>query len=291
MANKKIDLDGKSWTKFSVSVWDMIKTKEENQLKHPAMFPLELCERLIRIYSRPGDIVLDPFMGSGSTLIAAKSLGRQGVGIELNKDYINLTNKRLKLISWGNKFKENKVIQKNLMAVDDENENKDITPSFTLGKEKEYQIYNDTCFKVDNLLMPDSVDFILTSPPYWDILNQKRTADYKEIRNYSDSSDDLGNISDYKEFIEKLGLVFKKCSTVLKSGGHCCVVVMDLRKKDIFYPFHSDLAEELKRYNFKFEDIIIWNRSKEYNNLRALGYPYVFRVNKIHEYILIFKKE
>ena len=42
---------------------------------------------------------------------------------------------------------------------------------------------------------------------------------------------------------------------------------------------------------FEFEDIIIWDRKQEYSNLRPLGYPYVFRVNKVHEYILIFKKQ
>jgi len=44
------------------------------------------------------------------------------------------------------------------------------------------------------------------------------------------------------------------------------------------------------RHGLVLEDIIIWDRSKEYNNLKPLGFPYVFRVNKVHEYILVFKK-
>jgi hypothetical protein len=47
----------------------------------------------------------------------------------------------------------------------------------------------------------------------------------------------------------------------------------------------------MKAIGFVLEDIIIWNREREYNNLRPLGYPYVFIVNKVHEYILIFKKQ
>ena len=66
---------------------------------------------------------------------------------------------------------------------------------------------------------------------------------------------------------------------------------MDIRKKNKFYPFHSDLANRMVEIGFSFEDIIIWDRQHEYNNMRPLGYPYAFRVNKVHEYILIFKKE
>lgn len=288
MSKRKIALDGKSWTKYSVSIWDIIKTKEESNFKHPAMFPLELCEKLIRIYTHKSDTILDPFSGSGSALVAAKSLARAGVGMELNKEYVKLAEKRLKFTTWGRKIKESESAQQSLLRTGEE------TNSFVteeIPEEKEFVVHNADCNDVDKLLKPESVDFILTSPPYWDVLNQKRTADYKEIRNYSDVQEDLGNISDYKEFIRKLGNIFERCSKVLKSGGHCCIVVMDLRKKDKFFPFHSDLAEEIKRRGFKFEDIIIWNRLREYNNLRSLGYPYVFRVNKIHEYILIFKKE
>ena len=290
MAKNKIDLDGKSWTKFSLSIWDIIKTKNENVLKHPAMFPLELCERLIRIYAPYGGVVLDPFMGSGSTLVAAKSLARHGIGIELNSDYVKMAKKRLKMTVWARKVRENESSQQNLLEVDGIKESKSYFNG-EIPREKESIIHNGNSIIIDRLVEPESVDLVITSPPYWDILNQKRTADYKEIRNYSEDGYDLGNIQDYGEFINKLGNVFEKCFMVLKPGGHCIVVVMDLRKKDKFFPFHSDIADEMKKRGFKFEDIIIWNRLREYNNLRSLGYPYVFRVNKIHEYILIFKKE
>lgn len=293
MTGKKIELDGKTWTKYSVSVWDTIKTREENQLKHPAMFPLELCERLISIYTHKGDTVLDPFLGSGSTLVAAKCLARTGIGFELNKDYVKLASKRLKMFSWGSRVINNKSAQKDLLYVADHLDEFRSTEKIKieLPAEKDFLIYNENCMNITKNVKPETVDFVLTSPPYWDILNQKRTADYKEIRNYSDDKDDFGNIEDYKTFITTMGDVFEKCLLVLRPGGYCCVIVMDLRKKDKFYPLHSDIADELKKRGFQFEDIIIWNRLKEYNNLRSLGYPYVFRVNKIHEYILIFRKD
>lgn len=77
---------------------------------------------------------------------------------------------------------------------------------------------------------------------------------------------------------------------VLKPGAYCCVVVMDLRKKDQFYPFHSDLASHMRAAGFKYDDLIIWNRGSENNHLRPLGFPSVFRVNNVHEFVLIMQK-
>ena len=65
---------------------------------------------------------------------------------------------------------------------------------------------------------------------------------------------------------------------------------MDLRKKERFFPLHSDLARKMEESGWIYDDIIIWDRRQEYNNLRPLGYPFVFRINKIHEYLLLFKK-
>jgi len=100
----------------------------------------------------------------------------------------------------------------------------------------------------------------------------------------------LGNIKSYEEFLDALKGVFAKVYQATKTGGFCCVNVMDLRKKSKFYPYHIDVVNFMAELNFELDDIIIWDRKQEYNNLRPLGYPYVFRVNKIHEFILIFKK-
>ncbi|MCK5588041.1 MAG: hypothetical protein KAI34_04910, partial [Candidatus Lokiarchaeota archaeon] len=50
------DLDGKTWTRYSISVWDIAKSPQEMKLKHPAMFPEELVKRLITIYTKKGDV-------------------------------------------------------------------------------------------------------------------------------------------------------------------------------------------------------------------------------------------
>jgi DNA modification methylase len=290
MAKEKIKLDGKTWIKYSVSIWDIAKTKEERRLKHPAMFPLELCNRLIKIYTSVGDTVMDPFVGSGSAIVSAKLLARRGIGIDINNDFIELCKRRLRNVAWGGNLERDSHKQTNLSDINNiEQKEPTVSNKIELPEER-IELINDSCLKMNETIKPGTVDFILTSPPYWDILNQERTADYKEIRRYSEREDDISNITDYNEFLKTLSVCFKKCYDALKNEGYFCIVVMDIRKKDKFYPFHSDIAKEMEKLGFKFEDIIVWNRLKEYNNLRSLGYPYVFRVNKVHEYVLIFKK-
>lgn len=70
-----------------------------SQTSHFAVFPERLCEVPILASSRPGDIVLDPFMGSGTTLVVAKRLGRRAIGIEVVEDYCRLAAKRLEEVS------------------------------------------------------------------------------------------------------------------------------------------------------------------------------------------------
>ena len=89
------ELDGKTWTKYSVSIWDITKSVHESRIKHPAMFPVELCKRLIKIFTKKGDLILDPFVGSGSVLVAAKELERKAVGIDINPDFVKLAKKRI----------------------------------------------------------------------------------------------------------------------------------------------------------------------------------------------------
>lgn len=250
------DLDGKTWTRYSVSVWnDIRKTAEERALRHPAMFPAALAERLIRCFTTTYDLtVLDPFAGVGSTVMAAEALGKVGVGLDISEEYLETALKR---------------------------------PVTGRGGRRMYLAdANDLLRYVEE----ESVDLVITSPPYWDILLRKRTADHKQTRHYGDDERDLGRIADYEEFLNALSSVFEKVFAALRPGKYCCVVVMDVRKKSRFYPLHADLARRMETLGFIWDDIIVWDRSQEYNNLRPLGYPAVFRVNKVHEYILIFKK-
>lgn len=281
-------LDGKTWERYSISVWDIIKTPEESKLKHPAMFPVELCKRLIEIYTKFGETVLDPFMGSGSALVAAKKLGRKGIGFDINPKFVELARERL-----NNVTQLEAGVQLGIPdfpsqeAVKIKNE----AMSFPQLKLIEPEIYCEDAAKLMDFVSPNSVDLCITSPPYWEIHRRKRTADYKEPRPYSQLERDLANIPDYSQFLAELKNVFLKVHQVLKSGKRCIIIVMDIRVLDKFIPYHIDIINIMNEIGFKLEDIIIWDRRKEYSNLRPLGYPYVFIVNKVHEYILIFRKE
>jgi adenine-specific DNA methylase len=255
-------LNGAKWLQHSFSIWrDTSKNTEELALDHPAIFPISLAERLIDIFTDKKDVVvLDPMVGSGSVVIAALKRGRKAVGLDLNREYIQLAKQRLTT---------------NYKEFDDK---------------KRYKLLVGDALDLHKYVEPNSVRLCVTSPPYWDILNEKRTADQKENVNYSESKKDLGNLHDYNQFLDSLKSVYAKVYESLQNNGFCAVIVMDIRKKSNFYPFHSDLANKLTDIGFKLRDIIIWDRQKEYNNLKPLGYPYSFIVNKVHEYVLIFEK-
>ncbi len=267
------NLDGRTWTRYSISVWnDIRKNAAEKKLSHPALFPLAMVERLLEIFTLPEDTVLDPFMGSGSTLLGAQLLGRRGVGLEISGEYIEMFKKR---------------------QVDAQGEQHD---NDTDGNDEgeidrnAVRVIEDDARNISSHIAPESVDFCLTSPPYWNILTARRTADHKPIRNYGEERYDLGNVEDYSIFLDELQKVFSGVYSVLKMGKYCIVVVMDIRKKNIYYPLHMDISQIMLSLGFVLDDMIIWDRRDEYNNLRPLGYPHVFRINKIHEYLLIFQK-
>lgn len=83
--------------KEMTDVWKLsaVKVYEKKHGKHPTQKPIELLKRIILATTKKNDVVLDPFMGSGTTCVAAKQLGRQYIGIEQNEEYFNLAKRRL----------------------------------------------------------------------------------------------------------------------------------------------------------------------------------------------------
>lgn len=249
------ELTGKEWFQNSFSIWrDVNKTQEEKKLNHPASFSVALCEKLIKTFSLNDSIVFDPFDGIGSTMKACVNLEHRGVGIDLSEEYTEIAKRRIGITS-----------DINLIVGDNK----------TVMKKMPTEIF----------------DLCITSPPYWDILNMKHSVDKKDSVKYSNKSEDIGNISSYTSFLSSLKEVFSEVYRLLKHDRYCLVNVMDIRKRDKFFPLHSDLADKMKEIGFIYDDIIIWDRQQEYNNMRPLGYPYRFRINKVHEYILIFLKK
>lgn len=104
--SSKIDLEFAK-AHWSSDVWEMMpETKNQyNKDSHPAMFPVKLPEALIRLYTYAGETCLDPFLGSGTTLCAARNLGRNSIGYEINPAYLKLIKSKIQFQEGDPEFK------------------------------------------------------------------------------------------------------------------------------------------------------------------------------------------
>ena len=259
LSKRANSLTGKDWLVNSFSIWRGLgKSSEERSLAHPAMFTVSLVSKLLETYSQcnENEILLDPFAGSGTALLAANYKGMKAVGLDINQKFQKI-------------FLERAGIMTDFERCD-------------------YQICDAQ--EMAKIISPASIDICITSPPYWDILNRKRSADGKDARPYSEMQDDLGNIKSYDLFLNSLKRIFSGIYVALKPKKVFILNVMDIRKQSKFYPLHIDAVRQAELCGFSLDDIIIWDRQDEYNNMRPLGYPYKFIINKVHEYLLVFRK-
>lgn len=266
--NKLNDLTGSEWIKFTKS-WYILNPRQrgDQEFVHPAKFPEALVERYVSFFTKKGQTVFDPFLGIGSTIVASETLGRKGVGIEYSKKYASLAQKRLKKLEAKG---EHVIVQGNSTKLSEIWSNK---------KNK----------------LPEKVDFIITSPPYWNMLGESRgnvlsASKKRELEGldvkYSNDKHDLGNIKDYKEFLIALRSVFDQCYDVLKSGGYMVVVLQNLRMRDgHMCTLAWDIAKELEnKYHFVGEQLWLQDNKQ----LGIWGYPSAFVSNIHHHYCLVF---
>lgn len=256
---------------------------------HPATFSERDIERLIRFFSKQGETVLDPFLGSGSTLLAASACGRNGVGIELIPQWAEVARQRLAEASLA-------LVRPTLLSGAQREE-----PDKSVGRTTEGGNSSPTAVVIEgdarqklSELDPDSLDFIVTSPPYWSILSKKgmKVQAERETRGlptqYSDLTTDLGNIESYEEFLNELARVFAGCQRVLRPGRYMAVVVSDFRHGPQFVLFHADLARRIEEIGLPLRGITILLQDNK--NLYPFGVPNAFVSNIHHQYILIHQK-
>jgi len=269
LKNKLNDLTGKEWIKFTKS-WFIHRPprRNEEELLHPAKFPETLIEEFISFFTKEGDWILDPFMGTGSTLIAAGSLTRNAVGIELSEEYFNSTKRRI----------EKKNYQSKIIALHGSSENL----NELLGNSN-----------IKNKLF----DFVITSPPYWNQLDrnslrQKIRMDKGLSTKYSSDKKDLGNVKDYNEFIEKQALIFDQVYEHIKPNGYLTIITNNVYWNGKLFPLAFDTAVSLTRRGNKswvLKDEKIWLQDDK--PLVALGVNSAWVSNRHHQYCLIFRKE
>jgi len=269
--NKINDLTGKEWIQLTKSFWRQkgLGQKHEHaeiERMHPAPFSYQDIQKLILMFTKKGMTVLDPFCGVASTLKAAALLERNGIGIELTKKWIDLSYERLK---------------------------KEILEPI-LAKTSQKIIHGDSRVELSKL-KPNSVDYIVTSPPYWGILNKKpdHKVQQERIKNgyetkYSEDERDLGNILEYSDFIFELKDIVKKTKRVLKPNRYFSIIIGDFRHKSQFTPYHKDVIDLFNEVGYKTEGITIL--LQEHKKLYPYGYPYAFVQNIHHQYILTFKR-
>tara|TARA_B100000686_G_C16683857_1_gene913537 strand:+ start:442 stop:1356 length:915 start_codon:yes stop_codon:yes gene_type:complete len=268
--NKLNDLTSTEWIPETISVWTQKGLGASHpdaklEKEHPAPFSFTDVSRLIKFFTKENQVVLDPFVGIGSTLKACAIERRNGIGIELNKKYVRLSKQRLK----NETYKD------------------------SLGKAQKI-LLGDARDVLDEI-EDDTVDFVVTSPPYWNIL-QKKDHKVKQEREsksldqkYSDDPRDLGNIDQYEDFLVELTDIFRKCKRVLKPDKYMAVVVSDFRDKSKYVMFHSDLAIRLESLGLEMKGIkVLYQRHKR---VFPYGYPYSYVPNIHNQFILILQNE
>jgi DNA modification methylase len=256
-------------------VWkDLSSPRNKYQLEHGAVYPIKLAERLIKMYSAEGDVVFDPFLGIGTTIIAAHGLNRHGVGTELNPKFANIAQQWLH----------------------------DVQGLFK--NDLFYKIVNDDCRNLLNHVKKEKVQVTVTSPPYADFIQKSlkdRATTHKTsiiqhennstVKQYSEQENDFGNLP-YKEFLEQIKEILKANWEVTKFGGYAAWVVKDYRdtkNKIPYVPFHSDLARAGEEVGWKFHDLIVWDQTGQ-RRLVLLGYPSVLYTNQNCSFIVVFRK-
>lgn len=271
------------WASLSSSVWnDVSSTREKKHLAHGATYPEKLCDRLITMYSKKGDVVLDPFLGTGTTVVSAIKNGRKGIGIELTDRFFSVAEQSINDVT---DFSQISMFDNGHIFED-------------------FKIIQGDCSEKLSELEPESIQLTVTSPPYADLIHkvvEDREKHHKNSRFvtennartniYSNDDRDLGNMG-IETYIEKVEIIMKKLFKVTKPGGYNAWVVKDFRDTKNGIPYidlHSKIAAAGEKAGFKYHDLIIWDQNR-HRKLVLLGYPSVFYVNQNHSYIVIMRK-
>ena len=228
-------------------------------------------KKCIELFTHKGELVLDPFSGIGSTLIAARDTDRNAVGFDLNQKYIDYTDERLKQIK------------------------------IDFGEHTKQIAICDDSINIPEYLEENSVSLSVTSPPYANMLNHKRlnksirgdlrkNKHYEKIQQYSNDPRDLGTMK-LKEYTKALAQIYKGILPLLKPKAHCVINVNDLWENNHRYPTHSHIITAMEEVGYELRNIIIWDKRKLVNKVGIFGWPSNYiTLSTTFEYILDFWK-
>ncbi|MBT8379440.1 MAG: DNA methyltransferase [Ignavibacteria bacterium] len=256
------DLNLNRWKEYSDIITDSlwIIGKRDQSGAHKAdywgNFVPQIPNQFLKRYTKKGDWVLDPFVGSGTTLIECKRLGRNGLGLELNKQVAEMAKSNVGKEKRGDRVK--------IKILNDDSS----TMNYKAQLKK---------------LGTKSVQFILMHPPYWDIIK------------FSGKKNDLSNAQSLNEFVKMFVKVAEKTYSVLDKGRYCAVVIGDKYSSGEWIPLGFYVMQEMMKVGYKLKSTIVKNfdqttakrNQKDLWRFRALaGGFYIFK----HEYIFLFQK-
>ena len=259
--SKYNDLDMSKWKDYDDITTDTlwIIDKRDNSGAHTGSyhgnFVPQIPNQLFRRYTKKGEWILDPFMGSGTSLIEAQRLGRNSVGIELQDEVA--------------KEAHNRILSEH---------NDECSGRICVGDSRSYDIRQ--AMQKSGV---KSFQFVLFHPPYWDIIK------------FSDNPSDLSNSDSLESFINNFGTVIDNCCQYLDRNRYCAVVIGDKYANSQVIPLGFECMNLFIKKGYLLKAILVKNfgETKGKSNkqgiwrYRALASDfYIFK----HEYIFIFKK-
>ena len=267
--NKINCLTAKEWMQSQVAVWEFYYTGTDIRDKkiHPAVFPVALPTKCIKLLTHEGELVLDPFVGIGTTLLAAQYTGRNAVGFDLRKEYVEFTKKRLR-------------------------------QSRPSGSTKQIVVQDDA-IRISEYLRKETVSLCVTSPPYANMLNRPRknksirgnlreNEHYLTVQQYSNDPRDLGTM-DAQTYSKALGEIYSEILPLLRVKAHCVVNVTDLWWENKRIAIHTYVIREMEKVGYELRNIIIWDRRNLVNKVGIFGWPNNYiTLGTTFEYILDF---
>ena len=271
-SNKLNDLEPKEWLKFQKS-WFIHNPppRRKDVLRHPAKFPETLTQEFIEFFTKRGGVVLDPMAGTGSTLAGALRAGRHSYGVELNEKYAAIAQQ---------------VVEEERQALGEPVAG--LSAVVLNGDAADIQALAAAC------QMPP-VDYVLTSPPYWDMLRARGAETQRTRRQtpaldvfYSDDPNDLGNVTDYEEFVERLACIYEALQPLLRPKAYLTIIVKNVKKGGKIYPLAWDLGRRLGR-TYTLKDERIW--CQDDIRLAPYGLGSAWVSNTFHHYCLQFRNE
>lgn len=266
-------MSAKDWIKSQLGVWEVFYEKRDIRDKdvHPAVMPIALAKRGIELFTHRGELVLDPFNGIGTTLLAAKDLDRNAVGFDINEKFC--------------KTSEQRMAQSKLTG------------------ESSQLVVCDDARNIPSYLEEETVKLIFTSPPYANLLNRRRlnksrrgdmrqNKQYLRVEQYSQDQRDLGTLQ-IEEYAAQLKTIYEELLPLLVPKGHNVINVPDMWWSDgdggKRIPIHIYVYHAMLEAGYELRNTIIWDRTNIVNQIGIFGWPSNYiTMGTTFEYLLDF---